>query len=191
MGQVPLVLRRGAEGDLKQIIGLIDGAADWLRTKNTDQWAQPWPSKADRDHRIRTDLLAGKTWIAWDGGTPCATVTADVSSQVWPPESKRERAVYLCRLVVSRSHGGRGIGARLIDWAGSRARRRLGADWVRIDVWTTNTALHAYYRRQGFEFYGFCEMVGAYPSAALFQKPTAAISPAHPALFEVESAADR
>lgn len=177
MGNPPLRLRRATERDHDLIVGLIDEAAEWLRTKNTDQWAQPWPSLEDRNHRIRRDLSAGKTWIAWENGFPIATVTADsMGGPIWPEKLLQERAVYVCRLVVSRAHAGRRVGAELLNWAGSRARRRYGARWVRVDVWTTNRALHAYYERQGFEFFGYCTK-DDYPSAALFQKPTGGISP--------------
>lgn len=173
MGDSPLTLRRATERDHDLIVGLIDEAAEWLRTKNTDQWAQPWPSPEDRSHRIRRDLRAGKTWITWDHGRPIATITADMTgSPVWPEKLLEERAVYVCRLVVSRSYAGRSLGAALLDWAGTRALLRYEAQWVRVDVWTTNLALHDYYRRQGFEFYGFCDHIDGYPSAALFQKST-------------------
>ena len=188
MGDFAVVLRRAGVRDLDVIVGLIDAAADWLRTKNTDQWAQPWPSVEDRSHRILTALRAGKTWIAWDGSVPAATITADPQDNpIWPAETRQERAVYVFRLVVSRTHTGKGLGAALLDWAGFRALRRHAARWVRVDVWTTNVALHAYYQQQGFEFYGFCEAVAEYPSAALFQKPTDRIKPAGGALFQVAS----
>jgi ribosomal protein S18 acetylase RimI-like enzyme len=178
MGEPLPTLRRATEQDHAHIIRLIDEAAEWLRTKNTDQWAQPWPSGEDRSHRILRDLRAGKTWIASDNGTPMATVTADhEDNPVWPKASRGDRAVYVSRLVVSRTHAGRGLGAGLIDWAGLRARDRYTARWVRIDVWTTNTALHAYYRQQGFEFRGLSEEFDNYPAAALFQKPTGPIAP--------------
>ena len=50
-------------------------------------------------------------------------------------------------------------------------------------MWTTNKALHAYYLRQGFNFYGYSEKAG-YPSAALFQKPTDHIEQPRPPLFQ-------
>jgi hypothetical protein len=108
----PLLLGRATERDLDAITGLIDEAAEWLRTRNTDQWAQPWPSEEERSHRILKDLRAGKTWIARDeSGSPAATITADPEdSPIWPRETLRDRAVYVCRLVVSRSHGGQGLG---------------------------------------------------------------------------------
>lgn len=184
MGESPLTLRRAIEHDHDLIAGLIDGAAEWLRTRNTDQWAQPWPSLEDRSHRILRDLRAGRTWIAWDDGSPAATITADSDdNSIWPEETRREQAVYACRLVVNRSYAGRGIGAELLNWAAIRGRRRQGARWIRVDVWTTNRALHAYYRQQGFDFYGFCERVDEYPSAALFQKATEPIRPTFGRLF--------
>jgi len=188
MREFAVVLRRASVRDLNVIIGLIDTAADWLRTKNTDQWAQPWPSEKDRSHRILRDLRAGKTWIAWDGAVPAATITADSrNNPIWPPETRQEQAVYVCRLVVSRTHTGNRLGSGLIDWAGFRALQRHAARWVRVDVWTTNVALHAYYQRQGFDFYGFCEAMPEYPSAALFQKPTDRIKPTDGTMFQVAS----
>ena len=88
-------------------------------------------------------------------GTLIATLTADYEdSPVWPKESKGKPAVYVCRLVVSRTHAGEGLGAAFLDWAGLRARHRHNAQWVRVDVWTTNKALHAYYRTAGSSFMG-------------------------------------
>ena len=133
--ELPLTLRRADLGDHDVIVGLIDAAAEWLRTKNTDQWSQPWPSEEDRRHRILHDLIAGKTWIAWDDGTPAATITTDpAQNPVWPAGSRDEPAVYVTRMVVSRAFAGRGLGAALLDWAGLRARRLHGARWVRVDV---------------------------------------------------------
>jgi GNAT superfamily N-acetyltransferase len=178
MGETPLGLSRAADSDLDVITGLIDEAADWLRTKNTDQWAQPWPSVEDRSDRILTDLLAGRTWIAWDGDTPAATITASSEDNpIWPAETRRERAVYVCRLVVRRGYSGRELGAMLLDLAGISAQQAVGARWIRVDVWTTNRALHAYYMQRGFEFCGFCENADHYPAAALFQKSTDGIDP--------------
>ncbi len=173
MRQSPFTLCRAGAGDFGAVIGLIEGARRWLRTKNTDQWSQPWPSEEDRRHRIREALQAGRTWIVWDGHTAAASITAQSEDNgVWPKEMRADPAVYVSRLVVSRGYAGRSLGAQLLDWAAIRARHEYGALWVRVDVWTTNKALHAYYRRQGFTFCGFCESIDGYPSAALFQRRT-------------------
>jgi len=185
MGQPPLTLRPGTERDHSTIIGLINNAAEWLRTKNTDQWAQPWPSGEDRNYRILRDLRLGRTLIGWDEDTPVATITTTRHNSIWPAEMQHEPAVYASWLVVARTHSNRGIGAALLDWTGTRAREVYQARWIRVDVWTTNHTLHAYYVAQGFEMRGLSERAPDYPSAALFQKATDHIEPGSAGLFRL------
>jgi ribosomal protein S18 acetylase RimI-like enzyme len=168
--------------DLQTIINMVKDAADWLQTKGTDQWAKPWPSCTERDERIRHGLATNSTWIIWDGSTAVATLTAhrDGLEQLWTPEERREPAVYVHRVIVNREYAGRQVGAQLIDWASLRAAREYGARQTRIDVWTTNDALHDYYRRIGFTFIRFAESHATYPSRALFRRPIEAISRSGP-----------
>jgi GNAT superfamily N-acetyltransferase len=189
MGEPLLQLRQATESHVDVIIRLIEEAADWLRGMGTDQWAEPWPSEEDRRNRIVRALAAGRTWIVWDGDLPVATLTAEPrdnqhDGRVWPEEAEHDPAVYVCRLVVSRGHSGRGLGAGLLDWAGLTARYAHNAMWIRVDVWTTNKALHAYYLKQGFDFYGYSGKADDYPSAALFQKATDGIAQPDVLLFK-------
>jgi GNAT superfamily N-acetyltransferase len=180
-----LKIRRAVAGDLGVILGMIDEAAEWLRTKETDQWAQPWPTETARDARVRRGLR-GDTWTVGQDGQAIATVTArrHGNQTLWTHREQLEPAVYLSRLIVTRRAAGLGIGAALIDWAAQRAVRDWSAQWVRIDVWTTNEALHNYYEKRGFRF---CRIgpfdKETYPSAALFQKPTSEIDEAAAARF--------
>jgi GNAT superfamily N-acetyltransferase len=168
-----LSLRRGTTNELEVIIRFVEEAAEWLRGKDTDQWARPWPNRAGRDNRILASLRQGKTWIGWDDGIPAATITADPDEDpYWPDDFRGDPAVYVHRLIVGRHYRGTGLGASLIDWAGWTGRRDYGAKWIRVSAWTTNTGLHAYYRRQGFAPCGFHSDEG-YPSGARFQKSTA------------------
>jgi GNAT superfamily N-acetyltransferase len=180
-----LSLRQATTDELEVVIGLIEGAANWLRTQGTDQWAQPWPDRARRDRRILTHLGSGKTWVCWDRGTAAATITADPDEDpYWPEPQRREPAIYIHRLVVSRAYAGAGLGAELLNWAGRKAWRDYGARWIRVSAWTTNTSLHDYYRRQGFEASGL-HADDSYPSAARFQKPTADLPASELGLFSV------
>jgi ribosomal protein S18 acetylase RimI-like enzyme len=190
MGEHPLILRPATLRDQGSIIRLIDEAAAWLRTKETDQWAKPWRNEEDRRERITRDLQAGKTWILLDDEAPVATLTADMHHDhqemaVWPPRTRQDIAVYVCRLVVSRNYARKHLGAALLDWAGLSAREQEGAQWIRVDVWTSNFELHAYYRRQGFQLYDYSED-DEYPSGALFQKPTEFIHPGEHPMFRVQ-----
>ncbi len=178
MGELRLALRRASLHDFGVVSGLSAEARQWLRTTSTDQWAEPWPSEDALEQRILGAIRSGRTWIAWDGTVPAATITASPNHhEIWPLENWRDVAVYVRRLVVSRQYAGHRLGAQLLDWAGLRASREYGARWQRVDVWTTNTRLHDYYRDQGFVFCGFCEWIADYPSAALFQKPINEIKP--------------
>jgi GNAT superfamily N-acetyltransferase len=190
VGYLRLELSQANEGHHDVIIGLIEAAAEWLRReKRTNQWAQPWRSEEDRSKRILRDLAAGKTWLLWDGGTLAGTVTTDPEDYpIWPAHRQHEPAVYVRRLVVSRDYAGQRLGAALLDWAGLCSLRGYGAQWVRVDVWRTNHALHTYYRKQGFVFCGF-GTDPEYPSGALFEKPTSHIS--QPAPFRQTKAGGR
>ncbi|HEY2506831.1 MAG TPA: GNAT family N-acetyltransferase [Streptosporangiaceae bacterium] len=182
-----LHVRPATAADMPTIIGFIDEAAGWLALKGTDQWASPWPSRPERDERVRRGIRDHCTWMVDDDGVPVATISCRPAGNphLWQEPEQHEPAVYVSRLMVSRSHGGEGIGHELFDWAGWWAAEQYGAEWIRIDVWTTNEMLHDYYAKRGFSFIRICDYAG-YPSAALFQKPTNEITAADlPRLREV------
>jgi hypothetical protein len=173
MGQLRLVLRRARTHDYGEVTSLFEATRRWLWTKGTDQWQQPWPNEAVRNLRVWAAMQAGRTWVAWDESVVAATVTVSPNHHgIWPEKYWADPAVYVRRLVVGRSYSGLDLGGQLLRWAGLRAACDYGAHWIRVDVWTTNTALHDYYRDQGFESHGLYERVPRYPSAALFQRPT-------------------
>jgi predicted N-acetyltransferase YhbS len=172
---LPLTIRSATPSDYPVILTLIDAAAKWLSTKGTDQWREPWPDEPGRNARVLDDLRRGKTWLAEDGATVAATITLDPADNgVWPAERRREPAVYLRRLIVDRRYRGLNVGAKLLDWASDLAERKHQSQWIRIDVWTTNFALHDYYRAQGFAEAGLRDLADDpdYPSRALFERDT-------------------
>lgn len=187
-------IRRAVPEDKPAIIGLIREAANWLQTtKDTDQWARPWPDRAARDARIIKGIEDGLTWMVTEKETLAATVTCreQGSDALWTAAELREPAVYVSRLIVRRDHARRGIGAALIDWAGLHGMEGWGARWIRVDVWTTNDGLHGYYKGQGFTHLRTREFEPrwVYPSGALFQKPTTEIDQVSARRFiEVKSA---
>jgi GNAT superfamily N-acetyltransferase len=173
-------IRPAASEDMTAILGLIGEAAKWLQeTKDTDQWARPWPNQNARDDRVSQGIEHGLTWMVEDDGRLVGTVTCRKQGTdiLWTAEELLDRAVYVSRLIVSRDYAGRGIGAALIDWAGRRGIQGWDANWIRVDVWTRNWALHNYYKSQGFMHLRTCPFDNEwdYPSAALFQKSTADI----------------
>ena len=167
-------VRRATDSEFSTVSGLIGDVALWLRSKGTDQWQKPWPSAEGRDARIMYSLRSGKTWLVKDGNdVPAATITVEDAAdpKLWNEWESAEPAVYVHRLVVGRGFAGIGLGAALLNWAGKQAADRYDAKWIRIDVWTTNAALHRYYERQGFSFVRECADA-QYPSSALFRRST-------------------
>jgi GNAT superfamily N-acetyltransferase len=192
----PFVLRPATPGDLGEIRGLTREAAEWLRrNKDTDQWATPWPDLAGQIERIRNDLLKGKVWLVWDGTATAATITVDTQGPlalneqpVWPADKLRESALYVRRVIVRRRYAGRGLGAALLDWAADVARRDYEAALIRVDVWTTNRDLHAYYKGQRFTP---CpgrdpRELANYPSQALFERTADRSRSAYSTMFVEE-----
>lgn len=180
--------------NMNAVLHLIREARGWLADKGTDQWAKPWPDEEQRNARVWRGLQVGATWIVWAGRIPAATVTItpNCNTAVWRDSGcdLDEPAVYAHRLIVDRRFAGWGLGAELMDWTGLRGRRDYGAKWIRIDVWTSNQALHGYYEKRGFDHCGRCPDP-EYPSGALFQKPVSAIAePVRPLFSEREPAPD-
>jgi GNAT superfamily N-acetyltransferase len=173
------LLCRASPSDFEVVLQFVDEAAEWLRGKNTDQWARPWPDRTTRDERIRRDLECGRTWILWDAAVPAGTITVTTEGPrdpagryVWPRPKRRQEALYVHRVIVRRSHAGLGLGAALFDWASQAALRQIGTPRLRVDVWATNRDLHNYYRRRGFRrsAWRFPWKLPGYPSTALFER---------------------
>ena len=100
----------------------------------------------------------------------------DVWSDLEPGCRLSDRSVYVHRLITAPvTPGSRVLGSELLNWAGRKGQRLYGAQWIRIDVWASNLALHNYYMKRGFRPCGRCAD-RHYPSGALFQKPVAPIT---------------
>jgi len=144
-------ITRATPDDLDTLVTFRDQAAAWLAGKGIDQWQEPWPTEDLMVEGMFRNIEAGETFIVWDDDdTPAATITINqfAKSELWTPEEAAEPALYAHKVTVDRAYGGQGLGAELLDWAGSKAANE-GADWLRVHVWTTNEHLQHYYLKQG------------------------------------------
>ncbi|MFJ2718935.1 GNAT family N-acetyltransferase [Streptomyces sp. NPDC087437] len=133
--------------DLATLLAFREEAAAWLSHLGTDQWQRPYPAD-----KLLATIDAGVVFMVRDDDTTAATITLTPEAEegLWTEEELREPCLFINKLTVARTHAGRNIGGRLLDWAGDRACR-AGAKWLRLDAWTTNAALQTYYLRQGIE----------------------------------------
>lgn len=163
-----MYLRQAEPADLELIVRWRRDAADWLAEKGSDQWSDAGlDPQAFRD-RVGQSIDAGETWMACtDDGTPVGTIALDqwADDGLWSEDTLR-RSLVIHRMILDRSAAGQGVGQAMLEHAEELAAQR-GLDWLILDAWTTNTGLHAYYQRHGFEH---VRTVREMPSGALFQR---------------------
>ena len=179
-------ITRATPDDLDTLVAFRDLAAAWLASKGIDLWQEPWPTEDLLVEGMLRSIENGETFIVWDDdNTPAATITINhfAKPELWTPEEAEEPAIYAHKITVDRTYGGQGLGAELLNWAGTRAADE-GAEWLRVDVWTTNERLQHYYLKQGFA-YVRTVVLPHNPSGALFQRPAQHAPTPH--LQEVES----
>jgi GNAT superfamily N-acetyltransferase len=178
-----LVPARLTPEQIGESLALLDESAAWLRARGIQgQWPQSFTSpattdvKRDRPAELRRYAEAGQLWVLRDDGyravaTAAVTHWADQDfAHHWPGgHADLFDARYLCRMASARDVAGQGVGAAMIDFAEWLARC-AGVSKLRLDCSKTNTALHDYYRRQGFEQVGLVDLEWRL-SGALFERP--------------------
>ncbi|KQW16455.1 GNAT family N-acetyltransferase [Streptomyces sp. Root369] len=159
--------------DVSKLLAFRSEAAAWLSRLGTDQWQRPYPAD-----RLSDTVEDGTVFMVRDGAATVATITLtpEVESGLWTEQELFEPSMFISKLSVVRTHAGQNVGGRLLDWAGDRAHR-AGAKWLRLDAWTTNEDLQAYYLRQGFAYVrtvleGSAISGGPRVSGWLAQRPT-------------------
>lgn len=160
-----LYLRGAVPADVDTILAWRSETAAWLAERHgTDQWQLPFPRE-----KLEAWVHEGATFMAAlePGGDAVATITVSpaADSALWSPEEQRTSALYISKSNVRIDMHGHGIGEALVTWARGKAAA-AGVTLVRLDAWTTNTALHQYYVRQGFRH---VRTVPGVNSGALFE----------------------
>ncbi|MGW7330569.1 GNAT family N-acetyltransferase [Streptomyces sp. NPDC054840] len=143
-----MIIELATPDDLAKLLAFREEAAAWLSELGSDQWRRPYPAD-----RLLATIEAGTVFMVRDGGTTAATITltSEAEDGLWLSEELAEPSIFVNKLTVARTHAGRDLGGRMLDWAGDRAYRS-GASWLRLDAWTANKELQRYYLRHGFEY---------------------------------------
>jgi predicted N-acetyltransferase YhbS len=171
-----ITMRKAEPADLDTVTKLHQDARSWLSSRGLDQW-QPMQTGRLSIDRVRSgfarSIAKGACFIAMDGFDPVGTITVDsfADPDFWTDQDDPTNALYIHRMIVPRSHAGRGIGEQLIDWAAERAAA-TGHQWLRLDAWRTNERLHDYYRSLGFQHVRTVNLPHR-GSGALFQRRVA------------------
>ncbi|MFB7764218.1 GNAT family N-acetyltransferase [Streptomyces xiamenensis] len=141
-----MIIAPATPSDLPLLLNFRKEAAAWLGRRGIDQWTNPFPE----DH-ILASIKAESVFLVMDGDTPAGTVTLDAEPEpgLWSDAELKEPSLHLHKLIVSRAYAGRGLGSQILCWASDRTAQ-AGGQWLRINAWTTNADLHAYWAAQGF-----------------------------------------
>jgi GNAT superfamily N-acetyltransferase len=139
-----LELRRAEPAHVDEIAAVLSEAARWLLARGIRQWPDPFPRS-----RVEPLVRRGDFYLARIAGEPVATLALLWSDPTFWGE-QREDAGYVHALAVRRSRAGRGLGARLLDWAEAEVVAN-GREFLRLDCVAENHALRRYYEKQGFQ----------------------------------------
>jgi ribosomal protein S18 acetylase RimI-like enzyme len=131
-------VRAAGPQDVELVARMLDEAGEWPR---------PFP-REELDERIER----GELFVVDLDGEPAATFTLlwDDPS-FWgdqPPE-----AAYLHKLAVLPPFRGRGLGARIVEWA-ERRTAAASRGYLRLDCKRDNPGIRGWYERLGFEHRG-------------------------------------
>ncbi len=143
-------IRSAGQEDLDSLVSMYQATQRWLSNKGLDQWSANTEDKVRKS--IACSIEHGECYIAEEGGQRIGMITVDgyADPEFWGPEDRPDDALYLHRMIVDRAAAGKNVGGKLLDWAECIAAKR-GKALLRLDAWRTNSDLHAYYERQGFD----------------------------------------
>jgi GNAT superfamily N-acetyltransferase len=143
---------RARPDDAEAVCQLLDEAAVWLSARGVSQWR---PGALPRSV-VENGIARGEIFVVRSPAGLVATLQlAESDPKVWGNDEGD--ALYLHRLCVARSETGKGLGARLLDWASTEVRAR-GRRQLRLDCVASNDALRRYYARAGFAERGDVEV---------------------------------
>jgi GNAT superfamily N-acetyltransferase len=144
-------IRKGTTDDIPVILGLLDGAVEWLVSQGrTRQWGtRPWSEQPRAVRTVDRYVGVGTPWIAEIDGVPAGTLTlSDGPGDYIAPMDEPERYVHL--LAADHRFTGRGVGGALLAHAAEETRR-AGVRLLRVDCYAGDDGkLVAFYERNGF-----------------------------------------
>ena len=143
-------IRRAGRDDVPVVLGLLDGATEWLVARGrTDQWGtEPHSTSPRRIEQITGFADDNGLWVAEADGRVVGALAVGDSMPYVPPAAEPE--LYVRLLVTERASAGQNIGGVLLDHARELARA-AGVGLLRVDCFAGGDgALVRYYEKQGF-----------------------------------------
>lgn len=129
---------------------ILREVAEWLETTGQPLWAREILAP---EALLRKNTL-NELFLGWLNGVPVATMILQHEDLPFFPDDPPGEALYLHKLAVHRSAGGRGVSTAMLEWAQAYAAR-LGKQYLRLDTSAERPKLNALYQNYGFRYVGF------------------------------------
>jgi GNAT superfamily N-acetyltransferase len=145
-----MTIRRGGREDVPAVLGLLDGATEWLVGRGlTEQWGtEPHSTSPRRVAQISGFADDDGLWVGEVDGRVVGALAVGAAMEYVPPATEPE--LYVRLLVTERASAGQNIGGVLLDHARKLARD-AGVSLMRVDCFAgADGALVRYYESQGF-----------------------------------------
>ncbi|HEY3514226.1 GNAT family N-acetyltransferase [Kribbella sp. NPDC051137] len=145
-----LTIRRAGRDDVPAVLGLLDGATEWLVARGrTGQWGtEPHSTSPRRIEQVTGFADDGGMWVAEADGRVVGALAVGAALDYVPRAAEPE--LYVRLLVTERASAGQNLGGTLLDHARELARAD-GVRLLRVDCFAgDDQALVRYYERQGF-----------------------------------------
>ncbi|MFD3400290.1 GNAT family N-acetyltransferase [Kribbella sp. NPDC058693] len=145
-----MTIRRAGPDDVPAVLGLLDGATEWLVARGqTEQWGtSPHSTSPRRVAQIAGFADDGELWVSEAEGRIVGALAVGAAMEYVPAATEPE--LYVRLLVTDRASAGQNIGGELLDHARKLALD-AGAHVMRVDCFAGGDgALVRYYEAQGF-----------------------------------------
>jgi GNAT superfamily N-acetyltransferase len=143
--QNTITISQALPRDVESVCSILLEAAAWLRERDIPMWRG---DELSQEH-IANDVAEGHFFLARCGGEAVGTIKFQLQDPLFWPDTPADEAAFVHRLAVRRAFAGGQLSARLLRWAGERAKS-LGRHFLRLDCEASRPRLRAVYERHGF-----------------------------------------
>jgi GNAT superfamily N-acetyltransferase len=160
-GQVKVVPAKPE--DILTVLGILDEAASWIIE---EKLPSVWKPGGFSHQAFLEQISSGEVHIGLVDETPAGTITLQWADLVFWGERQPD-AGYVHKLAVRPTYAGQEIGAEMLKWAESAARK-AGKKFLRLNCLAEDRKIRDYYERAGFLYKGDVE--GPRARASLYEK---------------------
>jgi ribosomal protein S18 acetylase RimI-like enzyme len=150
-----LCFRKGAEGDVEQIMELVADAQKWFREQSIDQWQDGYPTQ----ELILSDILCGNNYIVELNGVVSATFVTSfdveptysvIKGKGWLNENTY---AVVHRIAVADECRRKGIAKEILHFTEELCAKQ-GISDIRIDTHCDNRAMRSLLKKMGYTHCG-------------------------------------